>query len=40
MHASTNDESCLPDVRLAPTQFVSGRHLLCAEKQLQHGVTG
>jgi hypothetical protein len=27
-------------VRLAPTQLVGGRHLLCAEKQLQHGVTG
>ncbi|EPJ42727.1 hypothetical protein STAFG_0220 [Streptomyces afghaniensis 772] len=31
---------CLPDARLVPTQFVSGRNLLCAEKQLQHGVTG
>ncbi len=28
------------EMRLAPTQFVSGRHLLCAEKQLHHSVTG
>jgi hypothetical protein len=34
------DGSRLPDVRLTPTQCVIGLHLLCAEKQLQHGVTG